>query len=311
MRTLEILEQSCTPPIGSLIDYDVCGNPIIGQCMVSPTQLDQVSQIQQGILDFHKLMSLHVRTIHHTENFKTLLRRILFRSVCRPSKEEVAIFQNWHHDENMVQQSTETLISSEIVSFISYMTPRQFLELPMSEIYWPYAVAITQSPQTASLLKAISSGILEAEEAESKIPGFSTLYFDIGQGFLEENSLSTELYKNLEGKTYVKFEWVGNHISKLCLQLINLPALVSINMISLTYWENFSNLTSRVMFSGSQIGTVLQIENMDRMGISTFQTESKPKIIFDFSTLKMSRLRRVRLEAAMSVMLLDIRPRET
>ncbi|WNZ25025.1 hypothetical protein HJG54_20665 [Leptolyngbya sp. NK1-12] len=306
MRTVEILEQSCTAAIGSLVDYTASGQPVIGHCMIPPAQLAQIREIQQGILAFHTIAALHIQQLELTDTLKSLLRRVLFRSVCHPTIDEVQLLQAWQHDENLVQQTAETLVSGDIIKFVSHMTPRQFLALPMSEIYWPYGLAVVQSPATAGLLQAISQQALKLEATETILPGQANLHLDLGQGFASGSSLSTSLYRNLEGRTYIKLEATQDGIQAICFEPFDLPAILQIDCIQLTYWCHRSNLTHRFTISGSQISSLAQLSGMQAIGATTYCTRKNGQVILDFNLLGIQAVRHIRLEAGMSVMPLDI-----
>ena len=142
IRTLEILEQSCSPPWGSSIGYTANGEPIVADSLLPAGQLNDIKELQEGVLETTRwLKSIGLDDITLDKPLKKRLRLMLLRAMVFPSKSEVSLFMSWMHDENLINQTSEGIIGDHYLDFIKYMTPKQIATMPMSDVYWPFGLA--------------------------------------------------------------------------------------------------------------------------------------------------------------------------
>jgi hypothetical protein len=126
----------------------------------------------------------------------------LLRFITAPTTEEATIFGSWLHDENYGSQTAENVISGAEAHHIRYMTPRQFLELPMTRMYWPFGMAALHNPPLALAASAIAMGLLPAEAFTPSEPLPVRVFLDAGAGFRENRRVAT--FTNGYGLCYVR-----------------------------------------------------------------------------------------------------------
>jgi FMN phosphatase YigB (HAD superfamily) len=207
IRSPEIVEQVCMHDEGSLVDISPALEPVRGTVGQSPVQQLQRGAVQNGILAFQREWARYHEVVpaeQHVldERAAPLLRQALLRFITAPTTEEATIFGSWLHDENYGSQTAERVISGAEAHHIRYMTPRQFLELPMTRMYWPFGMAALHNPPLAMAASAIAMGVLPAEAFTPSDPLPVRIFLDAGAGFRENRRIAT--FTNGYGLCYVR-----------------------------------------------------------------------------------------------------------
>lgn len=213
MRSPEVLEQMCMPDIGSLCGFDDEGRPITEPAPTQPDQRAQRQAVQDGVLAFQREWGRYrdvVPAEHHAleDHARPLLRTTLLRFIVEPTAEEAAMFGSWLHDENWGSDGAEPVLGAALGDTLEYMTPRQLLDLPMGQLYWPFAVAALHNPPLARAAAAVAFGELPAELFTSGQDRHATLYVDYGVGLLPRRR--TAAAGNSRGLCYLR-EHVDAH----------------------------------------------------------------------------------------------------
>ncbi len=186
-RSPEIIEQICMHDVGSLEGFTDDGDPVHAEANQSPVQMLQRSAVQRGILQFQELWARYSEVIPANQRVldgpaRGLFLRTVLRFIVAPTVEEATLFGSWFHDENYGSAGDEQVLAGELARSLRYMTPRQFLEIPMTRVYWPFGLAALHNPPLACAAAAIAAGILQPDEA-SGVEGEARISLDLGSGF--------------------------------------------------------------------------------------------------------------------------------
>lgn len=148
-RSPELLEHSCMPAVGSFEGIDESGAVRNFHQSIPETQLQQIDQMQQGILHFAALWLPRARDrrngLSHQQWHETLdrLRAVLTRSIDSPLLSEVRLFADWQHDNNDGSAETEALLGPpELHERARFMAYEQIALLTWHECFWPQALAV-------------------------------------------------------------------------------------------------------------------------------------------------------------------------
>lgn len=169
MRSPEILEQVCMTDVGSLVDFTHDGEPVTGPVSEAPVQMLQRVAVQGGIIAFQDEWARYGDVVPAGSRSlddgraRRLLLRVLSRFVVSPTTTEARMFGSWSHDENYGSEGTETLLAEEMAPLLGYMTPAQFMSLPMQKVYWGYGLAARFRPALAQAAAAITQGEVAPE----------------------------------------------------------------------------------------------------------------------------------------------------
>lgn len=168
IRSPEIVEQVCMTDVGTLVDFTEEGEPVSGPRSQSPLQDLQRTAVQSGILDFQRQWARYGAVAPRprralSERTAPWLLETLVRFVVSPTTAEAKMFSAWAHDENFGSEESERVVVEEMAPLLKYMTPTQFLSLPMSRIYWPFGLLSLHNPRLAREVSAILAGVVPPE----------------------------------------------------------------------------------------------------------------------------------------------------
>jgi len=134
-RNLEILEQCCNPPHGTVSDYNDDGKPSVNQSCLSLAQLDDISQIQAGVLKYMK--HIHVKGNHEeSEEIKKIVSLKLMRAMLHPTEHELKLFEHWCHDDNLFNTKTRSILHQYKPYEVTKSNIATTLHKPFTEVYW-------------------------------------------------------------------------------------------------------------------------------------------------------------------------------
>lgn len=304
IRSVEILEQVCTPAVGSVIGFTDSGQPVTAPYSVGRAQARQIQAIQDGILKFQDIVMLHddFPMDWSSDTIRRYLRNILFRGMVNPMPSETTLFAEWKHDENMSSQQTEELFSPSAATLIEYMTPRQLLEIPMKELYWPFGLVAHFSEELAGAVRVVTNFRVEPRYLEGVIGGHAKLYLDEGAGFVEEGAIVVPLTRNAKGLSYAKFQRECKTLHRLRIDPIDRPGVIRIDAIRVTGWKAEGAGYVERLITGSQLGLVGRVGGMQQLGISFYRCGSDPTVQLDVELLGIEDVCRIKVEMAVALL---------
>ena len=206
-RSPEVLEQVCMPSLGSLRGFDDEGAPVTAPDVVPGAQQVERRAVQDGILAFQDEWRRYRPVLGAGQSVlreqRAMLQTILLRFVVDPTVDEAEVLGRWEHDENQGSDDAETVLSGFPPERLSYLTPTQLLDLPMTRLYWPFALAALHNPPLARAAAAVALGELPAEVFTSGEDTKATLYVDYGCGLLPRRQ--AVMHTNSRGLSYLRF----------------------------------------------------------------------------------------------------------
>ncbi|MDQ6750001.1 MAG: hypothetical protein M3Z33_04525, partial [Actinomycetota bacterium] len=239
MRSPEILEQVCMPEHGSQVDLDTSLEPVLAPVGAIARQAPQRSAVQQGIAAFQREWVRYriaqggaLPPLHDTA--RDQLRSILFRAVAAPTPDEAAIFAGWLHDENFGSEGVESVVAGSTAKAVRHVDPRTLVDIPMTELYWPYGLAALHDEPLAASVEAASSGLVPWEAFASELEtGDFEVYPDIGWGFGKEGKWAVTPWRNRLGLTYVRAVVAGDFVKRVRLDPADRPCVLRLDWIRL------------------------------------------------------------------------------
>jgi hypothetical protein len=239
MRSPEILEQVCMPEYGSQIGLTASLEPVLAPVGGIAGQARQRAAVQQGIAAFQREW-VRYRTaregalppLHATARGQ--LRAILFRAVAAPTPDEAAIFAGWLHDENFGSEGVESVVAGPSAKAVRHVDPRTLVEIPMTELYWPYGLAALHDEPLGASVAAASSGLVPWEAFASELEtGEFEVYPDIGWGFSDEGKWAVAPRRNRLGLSYVRAVVAGDFVKRVRLDPATRPCVLRLDWIRL------------------------------------------------------------------------------
>lgn len=173
VRSPELLEQVCMPAFGTQIGLDEDLEPQLGPNGLPRVQLVEADAVRRGILAYQREWGRYQIAmpgkVGRLGAAQELLRPILVRSVTAPTPAEVTTFGAWRHDEGQGSARTDPIIDPDHVERLRYMSPDQVRDLPMTDVYWPFATAALVDEHWPALMRAAASGAVPWEAMGSPL----------------------------------------------------------------------------------------------------------------------------------------------
>lgn len=239
MRSPEILEQICMPDFGSQIDLTSDLEPVLAPAGADTELVQSVERnaTQKGYFAFQRewarYRSLLPGRLPLLAESAPLLRAILTRCVVAPTESEARMFGTWVHDENFGSQGTEPIVGGSITRAVRHLDPAGLAAVPMSELYWPFALAALRDEHLARAAEAVAMGRLSVDDVSSVVEaGPFEVFVDAGAGYSERGKVSLEPRRNRYGLTYVSTSLTGTPIRKVRLDPVNAPAVLRFDWVS-------------------------------------------------------------------------------
>lgn len=212
-RTLEIFEQACAPSHGTVLRHDITdGQATLKPDLIPAFQRADIDDIQEGILVFNDVYRRHINTDTPASTLTKLaskFRPILRRAMLAPTQQEAQLFTSWQHDDNLASGSVMPILGNENTrTFIKYKTMQQFVETPMTELYWPAGALVLQDPNRAKYLAVAAMNNLPISTFDTDLVLASELAYEpIGASTSSQFSSKSHhhIFTNSSGKTYLKF----------------------------------------------------------------------------------------------------------
>jgi hypothetical protein len=238
VRSPEILEQVCMVDQGSLVDFTAGVEPVLAPVRQSPVQMLQRNAVQRGIVAFQQEWGRYDEVVpadHRAlaERAPAMLLGSLLRFVLEPTEEEAAMFRTWLHDEDYGSDRAETVITEDLGPTLRYMTPGQFLELPMSRLYWPFGLAALHNRPLAIAARALTAGIVPPEAFAPVEETTADLFLDVGAGHRQNRTVAAG--PNGNGLCFVREQLWSDGIRGLKVGLGNGPGIVRVDSMRLVF----------------------------------------------------------------------------
>jgi hypothetical protein len=149
MRSPEIIERMLTPlEWGTTIGFDNDGNPVTSAA--SQNVLSSfLSNAQHGVREFVRLASQYkdciARSVLNVDSVQWLFCHLL-RQTCRPYEDEVQLFANWIHDDNLSLDNQVKLVNSPLMDLLRIGCSAPILaSIDMHECYWIWPLLYASS----------------------------------------------------------------------------------------------------------------------------------------------------------------------
>jgi predicted HAD superfamily hydrolase len=237
-RTPEILEQVCMYHEGTLLDFDERAEPVLASPEQRPAQTLQRQAVQDGVLAFQRewgrysgVVPTEARSLH--DGARALLVQALTGFIVSPTAEEASLFGGWQHDQNFGSTSSEGMVVEELAPSLRYMTPRQFLDLPMTTVYWPFGLAAQYNPPLAAAASAIADGLVPVEAFAASSPTTVRVLVDSGGGFSE--AIRTTAGPNANGLGYLSGEVRTRPLRGVMIRCADGPGVLRIDWMNLAF----------------------------------------------------------------------------
>lgn len=266
-RTLEILEQSCSPNHGSVLSHSIKdGSPILKPDQIPTSQRADIQDIQDGILNFNKIYISHIpknTSVRDLYFLAEIIRPILTRAMLSPSREEAKIFSEWLHDDNLASGSASPIMGDIITnSFSRYKTAAQYIETPMSDLYWPSGALAIYAPDRLKTLSLAIEKNIDPAELDTKLSISSELASSFSSSEKDTdhfiNKQNIAVWKNPLGLSYLSFELPADENSIIRWMPSNTPFEIKIDFLIFTFTENSGRETKTKVSTSSQFNKISQ-----------------------------------------------------
>jgi hypothetical protein len=238
MRSPEVLEQVCMPHFGSQIGITAELEPVLAPTEPPALQSAQRKAAQDGILAFQhewgRYRSAAPDAVPALSRAQDPLRAILLRAIAAPSVDEAAIFGRWMHDENFGSDRVESIVARPAAKALSYLDPRALVEIPMTELYWPFGLAALHDEYLAQATAAATTGLVPFEAFSSAVElGKFEMFADYGWGFRDRHKVALEQRRNRLGLSFAKAALHGEFIRRIRLDPAKRACVLRIDWIRL------------------------------------------------------------------------------
>jgi len=239
MRSPEILEQICMPDHGSQIDLTEELKPVLSAADDLSLQSVERAAVQQGILGFQREW-VRYRTEAGaampplSAGAQARLLAMLVRSIVAPTADEAGLFAGWLHDENFGSATVESIAAGPSARALAHVDPERLVEIPMTELYWPFGLAALNDEHLAASVSAATAGVVPWDAFSSPLEtGEFEIYSDIGWGFEESRKLVLAVRRNRRGLSFAKATIRGDFVKRVRLDPAKEPCVMRLDWISL------------------------------------------------------------------------------
>ena len=240
MRSPEVLEQLCMPDHGSQVDLTQELAPVLAPVSDEfAFQGVQRAAVQQGILAFQSEWSRYRAAMAGALAPlwcapRDRLRATIVRSVVAPTPDEAALFGAWLHDENFGSDRVEPIAGGPSAKALPWLDPRTLVEIPMTQLYWPFGLAALSDEHLARAAALASGGLIDWRAFASELEtGPFEIYSDLGWGFSDESKLKLKVRRNRRGLSLARATIRGDFIQRVRLDPAKQPCLVRIDWVRL------------------------------------------------------------------------------
>ncbi|MEO1057412.1 MAG: HAD hydrolase-like protein [Actinomycetota bacterium] len=165
MRTPEIVEQLCTPEIGTLVDIDDSGSPVLADDPGGA--LESRRTARRGVLDYARLRQTRLPEASADQRLRSdAYRRTLLAGLAgtirRPSARLAQELGTWEHDD-VGGRGHEPLVPAEAAELLRFANAADTDMIGTRHVYWLHGAAALANSELAAQLDAVEAGVAAAE----------------------------------------------------------------------------------------------------------------------------------------------------
>lgn len=237
VRSPEVLEQICMPDHGSQVALDDSLEPVLEAGERDPVQAAQAATVRDGVLAFQREWARYRLAtpgkVAALAGAPELLRPLLLRAVAAPTPEEVAAFAGWLHDENQGSDATEAMVNPALGAMLRHLDPAGLKDLPMNDLYWPFAAAASVDPTWPALIDLAASGQLPWDALSGAADTGPFTVHARGSMVDDEAHVGGRIVRNRLGLSAVHGTLRGGSIEGLVIRPADTPAIVRFDHLEL------------------------------------------------------------------------------
>ncbi len=161
MRTPEIVEQLCTPEIGTLVDIDDTGSPVLADDPGGA--LDSRRAARRGVLDYARLRQTRLPEASsdprlRSDAYRRTLLAGLAGTIRRPSARLARELGTWEHDD-VGGRGHEPLVPAGAAELLRFANAADTDMIGTRHVYWLHGAAALANGELAAQLDAVEAGI--------------------------------------------------------------------------------------------------------------------------------------------------------
>ncbi len=239
IRSPEVLEQICMPDHGSQVGLTEELRPVLAAADDPSLQAVERSAVQQGILAFQQQWLRYREALPGAlgplwDGGRDRLLAMVTRAVAAPTADEAALFGAWLHDENFGSSRVDPIGSGPTARAVPYLDPAGLVDIPMTEVYWPFGLAALHDEPLAASLRAATGGVVPWDAFSSPLEtGDFVVRPDLGWGFEAGTAIPLAARRNRRGLSFVRATVRGDFIKRLRLEPAQEPCVLRLDWISL------------------------------------------------------------------------------
>ncbi len=255
LHSLEIIEQSCAPPHGTVLRHNTSdGFPILQVDSISESQRQEILEIQKGILDFQKSYVYHIEPNLSSEKISRMgkfILPILIRATLIPTADEVRLFEDWSHDDNLSATTSKSIMGPENWrNSTKYRTLNDIWSENNGDIYWKSgALSLENQDRQVLLGNAVLNSIpLTVFEKNAQI---TSLFFTSKNQVTDKNEITTSILKpiiyNEIGHCFFQFNCAISENQELVWTPMERPFELTIDYMMFTFKSNEGRETKKII----------------------------------------------------------------
>jgi hypothetical protein len=240
MRSPEILEQLCMPDHGSQVSITEELQPVLADAPEAfAYQGVQRAAVQSGILAFQREWGRYRTALPGMLEPlwrcpRELLLATIVRAVVAPTPDEAALFGPWLHDENFGSDRVDAIATGPSVKSLPHLDPRTLIDIPMTDLYWPFGLAALHDEHLARAAAAVATGQVPWEAFGPELEtGRFEVYMDLGWGFSDETKLAIKVRRNRRGLSLARATIRGDFVKRVRLDPAKAPCVIRLDWIRL------------------------------------------------------------------------------
>jgi FMN phosphatase YigB (HAD superfamily) len=292
MRSPEILEQVCTADVGSQLGLDADLQPITEE--LDPRlagQRREIGWVRRGIRAFQDLYSEYESALPgrlgDLRDARPVLLAQIARALTAPTAREAALFGDWQHDEGRGSTRLETIAGTDRLDLASHATPRQLRDSSMSTVYWPWGLMGRAAEHHATLLSAVTSGILPWAATETEVDiGLSELravrgWWGDSREIADEDGTTqvvtpdapraaTQPTRNVSGNSLLTLRVEAPDIQAIELAPGYKPHLLRLDFLRVLVWEQGRDQPRELLLGGGETSAAPHAQGYVELAHNTF-----------------------------------------
>ncbi|MEM9515800.1 MAG: HAD hydrolase-like protein [Actinomycetota bacterium] len=165
MRTPEIVEQLCTPEIGTLVDIDDSGSPVLADDPGGA--LESRRTARRGVLDYARLRQTRLPEASadprlRSDAYRRTLLAGLAGTIRRPSARLARELGRWEHDD-VGGRGHEPLVPAGAADLLRFANAADTDMIGTRHVYWLHGAAALANGELAAQLDAVEAGVAAEE----------------------------------------------------------------------------------------------------------------------------------------------------